>query len=112
MGWRASRTCTCGVKGDTARDHADNCQVQPVLDQHAVINAVNTQLKIEQQYRQMFGVDLAARPEAEARTEMQASLALLRTARDGQLAEMDRLRAENAALKAQLPRTIRGEIVA
>lgn len=106
------RTCTCGVKGDTARDHTDTCKVEPVLDEHAKIKAVDTQLKIEQQYRQMFGVDLAARPEADARTDMQASIAILAAAREAEIAEMNRLRAENAELRARLPRAIRGEIVA
>ena len=105
------RTCTCGVKGDTGSDHDRTCKVQPVLDEHVKINAVNTQLKIEQQYRQMFGVDLAARPEADARTDMQASLAVLRAAREAKLADISRLRAENAALKARLPRAILGEII-
>lgn len=33
------RTCTCGVKGDTKRDHADDCQVQAVSDASAAIRA-------------------------------------------------------------------------
>lgn len=106
------RTCTCGVKGDTGRDHSADCKVEPVLDSHAAINAVATQLKIEQQYRQMFGVDLGAQPEAQARTSMQDSLAGLRTVREAELAELRQLRAENAELRARLPRAVPGEIVA
>jgi hypothetical protein len=56
------RTCTCGVKGDTKRDHAEDCQVAPVLDMATVTNAIRTQLAVEAQYRAMFGVDLATRP--------------------------------------------------
>jgi len=35
---------------------------KPVINASAVISAVREQLKIEQQYRAMFGVDLATRP--------------------------------------------------
>jgi hypothetical protein len=56
------RTCTCGVKGDTKREHDADCPVQPVLDMAAVTAAIKTQLAVEAQYPQMFGVDLATRP--------------------------------------------------
>jgi hypothetical protein len=36
--------------------------VQPVLDMTAVTGAIKAQLQVEQQYRQMFGVDLGTRP--------------------------------------------------
>ena len=56
------RTCTCDVKAATNRDHADDCDVAPVLDMATVTGAIKTQLGIEKQDRQMFGVDLATRP--------------------------------------------------
>jgi transcriptional regulator with XRE-family HTH domain len=56
------RTCTCSTGSDTSQPHADDCQVQPVLAMETVVNAIKTQLAIELQYRQMFGVDLATRP--------------------------------------------------
>jgi hypothetical protein len=56
------RTCTCPTGARTDQAHDDGCRVEPVLAMGEVTNAIRTQLAIEQQYRQMFGVDLATRP--------------------------------------------------
>lgn len=56
------RSCTCGVHGDTKRDHAPDCEVEPVLAMNDVVGAIKAQLAVEQQFRAMFGTDLAARP--------------------------------------------------
>jgi hypothetical protein len=56
------RTCTCGVKAATNKDHDPACQVEPVLEMSAVVSAIKAQLAIEAQYRQMFGCDLGTRP--------------------------------------------------
>lgn len=56
------RSCTCPTRARTDRDHDEDCQVVPVLDMATVTAAIRTQLQVEAQFRQMFGVDLGTRP--------------------------------------------------
>lgn len=55
------RTCTCGVKGDTKRDHADDCQVQPVLDAGAVVRASAERRAIGESLRRLVNADATPR---------------------------------------------------
>lgn len=134
------RTCTCGVGAATSRDHADDCEVAPVLDMTTVTGAIKLQLAIEAQYRQMFGVDLATRPgpllaeeelirQAEIRV-LQRQMALhapapplpplpagygILTPEEQMRAQVDRQRAQlqahQAAIAAAPPRVIQGETI-
>lgn len=51
------RTCTCGVKGDTKRDHADSCDVLPVLDEALIVAAVRERRAIGESVRRLVGAD-------------------------------------------------------
>lgn len=51
------RTCSCGVKGDTKRDHADSCDVQPVLDEALVVSAVKERRMVGESVRRLVGAD-------------------------------------------------------
>ena len=65
------RTCTCDVKAATNRDHAPDCQVQPVLDVGQVISAVQGRLAVGESLRKLVGADAVA-PTAvlDARTQI------------------------------------------
>jgi hypothetical protein len=66
------RTCTCGVKGDTKRDHPDDCHVQPVLDASAVVRASAERRAIGESYRRLVSAD--ALPRGSALTEDQVRI--------------------------------------
>lgn len=51
------RTCTCGVRGDTKREHAEDCHVVPVLDTGQVTAAVRARLAVGESYRKLVGAD-------------------------------------------------------
>jgi len=55
------RTCTCGVRGDTKREHAEDCPVEPVLDQSAVVRAIAERRQVGESLRKLTGADTAAR---------------------------------------------------
>jgi hypothetical protein len=63
------RTCTCDVKADTKKEHEPGCQVQPVLDEHAVIAAIKERRQIGESLRKLTGADAA--PALPALTEEQ-----------------------------------------
>ena len=63
------RTCTCGVRADTKREHADGCPVQPVLDENAVIAAIKERRMIGESLRKLTGAD--APPAVDGFTEQQ-----------------------------------------
>ena len=130
------RTCSCPTKARTDRDHADDCEVQPVLDMSAVTGAIKLQLAIEAQYRAMFGVDLGTRPGPlldEAQIIMRAEITVAQqylspqgtlpplpplpagyhtmTAEQQARAAIERLREQRAALPAAPLRVIQGETV-
>lgn len=56
------RSCTCGVRGDTKRDHADDCGVQPVLDAGAVIRASSERRALGESLRKLVGADAPQGP--------------------------------------------------
>ena len=58
------RTCTCGVRGDTKRDHAEDCQVQPVLDAAAVIRASAERRQVGESLRRLTSADAPAARDA------------------------------------------------
>jgi hypothetical protein len=65
------RTCTCGVKGDTKRDHADGCEVQPVLDAGAIIRASSERRAVGESLRKLVNADAAqGAPLLDARTQI------------------------------------------
>ena len=51
------RTCTCGVRADTKREHADDCPVQPVLDENTVIAAIKERRMVGESLRRLTGTD-------------------------------------------------------
>lgn len=51
------RTCTCGVRGDTKREHTEDCQVQPVLDERTVIAAVTERRALGESLRRLVSAD-------------------------------------------------------
>lgn len=65
------RTCTCETKASTSRDHADDCRVAPVLDEHAVIAAIKERRLVGESLRRLRGADRpqAVTPEEIALTE-------------------------------------------
>lgn len=56
------RTCTCGVRGDTKREHAGDCQVQPVLDAGAVVRASAERRALGESLRKLVGADAPQGP--------------------------------------------------
>lgn len=56
------RTCTCTVKGRTDEPHEPGCQVQPVLDETAVIAAIKERRQIGESLRRLTGADAAPLP--------------------------------------------------
>ena len=42
------RTCTCGVRACTDRDHAEDCEVEPVLDASVVLGALRERRQVGQ----------------------------------------------------------------
>jgi hypothetical protein len=63
------RTCTCGVRADTKREHADDCPVQPVLDENTVIAAIKERRMVGESLRRLTGAD--APPTVNGLTEAQ-----------------------------------------
>jgi hypothetical protein len=55
------RTCTCGVRGDTKREHAADCPVEPVLDANSVIAAIKERRMVGESLRRLTGADEAPR---------------------------------------------------
>lgn len=51
------RTCTCSVRGDTKREHAGDCPVQPVLDKNTVIQAIKERRMVGESLRKLTGAD-------------------------------------------------------
>ena len=51
------RTCTCGVRGDTKREHSADCPVQPVLDENTVIQAIKERRMVGESLRKLTGAD-------------------------------------------------------
>ena len=51
------RTCTCETKRKTDREHNPDCQVQPVLDENAVIAAIKERRMIGESLRRLTGAD-------------------------------------------------------
>jgi hypothetical protein len=65
------RSCTCSVRGDSKRDHADDCQVQPVLDASAVIRASAERRALGESLRRLTNADLTqSAPIFDARTQI------------------------------------------
>jgi hypothetical protein len=55
------RTCTCDTRARTDRDHAPDCQVQPVLDEALVVSAVKERRMVGESLRRLTGADEAPR---------------------------------------------------
>ena len=51
------RSCTCGVGGATNREHDPDCEVQPVLDENTVIQAIKERRMIGESLRRLTGAD-------------------------------------------------------
>jgi hypothetical protein len=56
------RTCTCPTKARTDRDHDEDCQVQPVLDEHLIISAIKERRAVGESLRKLRGADAPAGP--------------------------------------------------
>jgi len=76
------RTCTCGVKGDTKRGHADDCQVAPVLDASAVVRATAERRAIGESLRRPTAADGAAPAAGHADAEIRLMAAIDAASRD------------------------------
>lgn len=53
------RTCGCGVRADTKREHAPDCPVKPVLDENTVIAAIKERRMVGESLRKLTGADAA-----------------------------------------------------
>jgi hypothetical protein len=92
------RTCTCDVKADTKREHDPACEVQPVLDEHAVIAAIKERRMVGESLRRLTGADQT--PQAslgEIERQYAAAMEAARAKRAAELAELDGYRALAAA---------------
>ena len=56
------RTCTCPTKARTDRDHDEDCQVEPVLDEHLIISAIKERRAIGESLRKLRGADAPQGP--------------------------------------------------
>lgn len=92
------RTCTCPVKARTDRDHAPDCQVQPVLDQGVVIAAIRERRLVGESLRRLRGADKPALPDPEVDGQVADALRYVRDIE----ADNRRLRDQVASLSEQL----------
>jgi hypothetical protein len=111
------RTCTCDTKASTTKDHAPDCTVQPVLDQHAVISAVKERRLCGESLRRLRGADrpqtqtpddVALTEEAAAYLREVANRNTVLTARVGELEARLRMY-EPIALAIDPPRAGQGD---
>jgi hypothetical protein len=102
------RTCTCGVKARTDRDHAEECPVLPVTDSGPVITAIK-ELRMNNMYLDSLVKGLQHPDQTEDVIAGMAEYREIRYREVEHVKEIERLTGEVDSLRSQLARWESGD---
>lgn len=104
------RTCNCGVKSRTDRDHAEDCTVEPVTDSSPIVAAMR-EVRLNDQYLDQLMARIEKPNEDEEMRNAIAYVNQVIAERDAAIAERDRAHVQITQMADELERWYSGETV-